>query len=614
MPHVPDFRILHFFRFIIVLLTIVSIYSFSIAQETEIFREIGWDVNVDPDLYVSDAAGLIDINNDGWIDIFPAYNFCLNNGVIDGIFLPFTLLPDMGIWAECRFADFDNDGLIDAYSTTQINLDDFLFKNNGDSTFSDVTSSLGISYPATKFTLACSWADYDNDGWVDILVASNISSGTGSGIYLWKNEQAQSFTNVADQMQVNVPSSWHGLVWADIDNDGDQDFFITGGRKGDKLFRNDGTKFVDISEETQITATGVVGHSRSGTWGDYNNDGRLDLFVCDDEKMNRLYRNEGTGAWSEVAAELHVNNYDPLGWGLDATATAVWGDYDNDGDLDLLNVSQGGEYDVQSENRLYRNDGAAGFVEIGNAIEAFPDRGQTHYNAAFGDVDNDGDLDIYVAVGPSLVEPALGGGKDLLFENLVGTHNNWLEFRLTGVSSNRSAIGARIKCVTDTLSQIREIQGGNGYNSMSPLVQHFGFGQRTVVDSVIIRWPSGTIDFLFDVPVNQIMKITEGSSSGVNSRFFMPQTFELVGNYPNPFNPITTIRFTLPNLEKVSLKVYDIIGRKVRTLLDNRLLSGVQEVRWDGRDDSSRPVASGTYLCWLVVDGTVQTHKMILQK
>jgi enediyne biosynthesis protein E4 len=615
MFHFPNFCTLRLTRFFIILFIVVFVYSYSIAQETEIFREIGWDHNVDPQLVTTDAGGLIDINNDGWIDIYPGHQFCLNNGMIDGIFQPFTLLEAPTVWGECRFADFDNDGFVDAYSTTQVYIDDFLFRNNGDSTFTRFNSdSLGIIYPATKFTLACAWADYNNDGWVDLLVGSNISSGTGSGIYLWQNENGTGFVDVADQMQVNVPSSWHGLVCADIDNDGDLDFFIAGGRKGDKLFRNDVTKFTDISDIAQITGIGVVGHSRSGSWGDYNNDGRLDLFVCDDEKMNRLYRNEGEGVWPEVAAELAVANFDPLGWGLDASATAVWGDYDNDADLDLLISSQGGEYDVQSENRLYRNDGAAGFVEIGNTIDLFPDRGQTHYNAAFGDIDNDGDLDIYVAVGPSLVEPALGGGMDLLFENLVGSNNNWLEFRLTGVTSNRSAIGARIRCVTDTLSQIREIQGGNGYNSISPLVQHFGFGLRTVVDSVIIRWPCGTIDFLFDVPVNQIIKLTEGSSSGVDSKFFMPKTMSLVGNYPNPFNPVTTIRFTLPKLEKVSLKVYDVLGRHVRTLVENRLLSGTQEIRWHGRDQFSNPVSSGTYLCRLIVGEKVQAHKMVLQK
>lgn len=603
-----------FLRYCFVLLGLAAVSNIAVAQDSEMFREIGWDHNVDPQQVVTDAGGLVDINNDGWIDIYPGSQFCLNNGAIDGVFQPFTHLEAPGVWGECRFADFNNDGFTDFYSTTQVYAHDFLFKNNGDSTFTDVTDSLGIIYSATKFTLPCAWADFDNDGWVDLLVGSNISSEAGSGIFLWKNEAGQRFVNVADQLHVNVPSSWHGLVCADIDNDGDQDFFITGGRNGDKLFRNDGTKFVDISAITKITGTGILGHSRSGTWGDYNNDGRLDLFVCDDEKKNRLYRNEGENVWPEVAAELHVDNFDPLGWGLDASATAVWGDVDNDGDLDLLVCSQGGEYDVQSENRLYRNDGPAGFVEIGNSIEAFPDRGQTHYNAAMGDIDNDGDLDLYIVVGPSLISPALGGGMDLLFENLIGNNNNWLEFRLNGTQSNSSAIGARIRCVAGDLSQIREVQGGNGYNSMSPFVQHFGFGQDTVVDSVIINWPSGAVDLLLDVPVNQILDITEGSTTGIENRIVMPQTMDLQGNYPNPFNSQTIIRFTLPNLSRVNMTVVDITGRHVRTLVDNRLLSGIQQVRWDGRDDFRRSVASGIYLCRLVVDETIMTHTMMFLK
>jgi hypothetical protein len=266
-----------------------------------------------------------------------------------------------------------------------------------------------------------------------------------------------------------------------------------------------------------------------------------------------------------------------------------------------------------SENRLYRNDGIAGFVEIGHDME-LADQGQTHHAGAFGDYDNDGDLDLYIIVGPSQLDPALGGGIDLLFENLIGSDNNWLEFRLAGVISNRSAIGARIKCVAGTLSQIREIQGGNGYNSMSPLAQHFGFGQATVIDSVVIRWPSGTVDRFFDVPVNQIIDVTEGSTSGVATRVTMPQTMELIGNYPNPFNPQTTIRFSLPKLELVTLKVLDVLGREVRALIDNRLLSGSQEVRWDGCDNARCPVATGIYLCRLIVDGKVMTHRMTLQK
>ncbi|HPI74673.1 MAG TPA: VCBS repeat-containing protein [bacterium] len=165
---------------------------------------------------------------------------------------------------------------------------------------------------------------------------------------------------------------WGEGRFADFDNDGDVDLYST----------------------MQVNAHDYL----------FANDGRLDLYVCDDEKRNRLFRNTGTGVWPDVARDLHVDNLDPTGWALDASATAVWGDYDNDGDLDLFLASQGGEYNKRSENRLYRNDGVAGFVEVAQA-SAIADQGQTHYAASFGDLDNDGDLDLYIQVGPSQIPP-----------------------------------------------------------------------------------------------------------------------------------------------------------------------------------------------------------------
>lgn len=596
------------------LLFVVSGFHTAFSQFAQMFRSVGLELNVDPQAVVSDAGGLVDVNNDGWLDIYPGHHILLNNGVVDGALQPFTQIDSSAIEAECRFADFDNDGLIDAYSTWQTQIYDILWRNLGNGLFANVTTSVGMTFPKDKFSLACGLADYNNDGWVDILVGNLMQAGPGAGIWLWKNEGGTHFTNVAAQMKVNVASEWLGMAWADADNDGDQDFFIAGAANGDALFRNDGDKFVNIAGATKTVGLGL-GSSRSGSWGDYNNDGRLDLYVCDNEQDNRLHRNDGNNvAWPDVAKELHVCNRDLSGLVKDRTATAVWGDIDNDGDLDLMAVSMYGLYNASSENRLYRNDGAAGFVEIGFGSE-FPDQGQTHYAGAMGDMDNDGDLELYVQVGPSLISTAMGGSMDLLFENLIGNKNNWLEFRLTGVKSNRSAIGARIRCVSHNHPlQIREVHSGNGYNSMDPLTQHFGFGRDAVVDSVIIHWPCGTVDRFLDVAVNQILDITEGSATGVASSVVMPETMSLQGNYPNPFNAQTTIHFTLPRLATVSLKVLDILGREVRTLVENRLLSGHQQVRWDGCDNAHCPVASGMYLCQLTVQGTTQTRQMTLLK
>jgi hypothetical protein len=614
MRNFDNRAVVRFFLLLVLLLVVFASYHPAFSQWATMFRSVGLELNVDPQAIASDAVGLVDVNNDGWIDIFPGKHIQLNNGVVHASLQPFTLLDSSKIQAECRFADFDNDGWIDAYSTWQTQAYDILWRNLGGGVFVNITASVGMTFPKDKFSLACGCADYNNDGWVDILVGNNMQAGTGAGIWLWKNEAGKHFVNVASQMQVNVPGEWLGMVWADVDNDGDQDFFLAGAANGDRLYRNDGDKFVNITGTTKTAGIGL-GSSRSGSWGDYNNDGRLDLYVCDNEQDNRLHRNDGAGvAWPDVSKELHVCNRDLTGNVKDRSATAVWGDIDNDGDLDLMVVSMYGLYNASSENRLYRNDGAAGFVEIGYGSE-FTDQGQTHYAGAMGDVDNDGDLDLYIETGPSQISTAMGGSMDLLFENLIGNKNNWIEFRLTGVKSNRSAIGARIRCVSAAHPlQIREVQSGNGYNSMNPLAQHFGFGHDTVIDSVIIQWPSGIVDRFFGVAVNQILDITEGSATGVASEVRMPETASLEGNYPNPFNPQTTIRFSLPKLEYVTLKVLDLLGREVRTLVDNRLLSGYQQVRWDGRDNSHVAVASGVYWCQLTAPGFTITRPLTLLK
>jgi len=599
--------------FFIVLLVFLNVPYSALAQE--IFQEIGWNLNVDPYANWTDAGGMVDVNNDGWIDLFPGWFMVLNNSVENDILQPFTLHEPSAMGGECRYADYNNDGRVDAYATMQSNPQDFLWRNEGNAIFVDVLDSVGIAYPVGKATLACAWADYDNDGWVDLLVGMNHEGGVeGPGVYLWHNEGGTQFVNVADEMGINFSSKYRATAWADIDNDGDQDFFMSAGGKGDKLYRNDGTTFTDITTQTGVSGLGVLGAGPRGvTWGDYNNDGRMDIYIADDSRGNRLHRNDGAGVWPDVAAQLHVQNIDDSGFSFDQSSTPTWGDYDNDGDLDLFVSSMGGEYNAWSENRLYRNDGSDGFVEVVQGTDV-ADQGQTHFAAAFGDVDNDGDLDLYIITGPSNIDAAMGGGVDLLFENLIGNNNNWLEFRLKGTTSNSSAIGARIRCVTDTLSQIREVQSGNGYNAMSPLRQHFGFGQRAVVDSVIINWPSGQVNQLTDVPVNQILDITESTTGVVESKVVMPTTLSLQGNYPNPFNSQTIIRFSLPNLSSVSLAVVDITGRQVRTLVDNKLLSGIQEVRWDGRDDLRRSVASGLYWCRLIADETVMTHAMLYLK
>jgi hypothetical protein len=224
-------------------------------------------------------------------------------------------------------------------------------------------------------------------------------------------------------------------------------------------------------------------------WGDYDNDGDLDLYFANRYTGNKLLRNDGGGVFVDVTSG-------PLADGGHAKNVA-WGDYDNDGDLDLFLAK--GDGAIRGPNRLLRNDGGGVFVDATSG--ALTDSGLWS-GSTLGDFDNDGDLDLYVA---NLQ------GANRLFLNQKGSSKHWLHVNLVGVVSNRSAIGARVRAVASGLSQIREISGGSGYCSQNSLTAEFGLGSRTSVDTLEIRWPSGTIQKLTGIPVDTLLVITESA-------------------------------------------------------------------------------------------------------
>jgi hypothetical protein len=253
------------------------------------------------------------------------------------------------------------------------------------------------------------------------------------------------------------------------------------------------------------------------------------------------------------------------------------GDYDNDGDLDIFVVSRG-----STSALLYRNEGNMKFLDVARQ-EGIVD--STGYVAAWGDIDNDGDLDLF------LTQAARTPNR--LFLNQKGQENNWLIVRTVGVQSNRAGIGARVRCVSGNLSQIREVDGGSGCFSQPMLPVHFGLGGRTTIDSLIIRWPSGTVDVYSHLKVNHYITVTEGKGITVgvgNGEKEMPAAFELFQNYPNPFNPSTSITFRLSRFAFVSVKVYDVLGREVATLVNEWKEAGTYNIQFDIRPD---PASAG---------------------
>ena len=359
------------------------------------------------------------------------------------------------------------------------------------------------------------------------------------------------------------------------------------------LYRNerDGT-FLDI---TEVAGVGDVGKGDGVSFGDYDNDGFLDLYVAN-FGPNVLYRNDGRGGFIDVTEDAGVGHE---GSGVGAT----FGDYDNDGLLDLYVANFG-------PNLLYRNIGDGQFDDV--TADAGVGDSEDGFGTVFGDYDGDGDLDLYVA----------NGGTNVLYRNDVcsrgadgGTRYHWLRVRTVGTSSNVSGVGAQVKAIHGACSQMREVRGGSGYCSQSGFPVVFGLREHTYVDSLIVRWPSGTVDVLCSVGADTTLTIVEGSSveMAIEDGGPVPRTFSLSQNYPNPFNPETSIRYEVAKTGAVRLSLYALTGQLVQTLVDGERPAGSYSVTWDGRDHAGRDVASGVYLCRMTAGGGYRaTRKLVL--
>ena len=323
---------------------------------------------------------------------------------------------------------------------------------------------------------------------------------------------------------------------------------------------------------------------------------------------NYLYRNEGGSNFTEITGQSVVtDNASTLG--------SSWGDYDNDGDLDLFVANSGG-----FPARVFRNEGGGSFAQMG-----FSDLGSITTNikgsnsCALADYDNDGDLDFYVA--NSATNTGAPQNNDL-YRNNQGNLNNWISLKAVGTVSNFSAVGAKIRIKAtvfgNSVWQHRFISGSpTGDRGQNNQRVHFGLGDATLIDSLVIEWPSGVEENYNDLAVNQFLTATENVAiTGIDNRQSSLKSFLLKQNYPNPFNPSTTIEFQLSVASVATLEIFDIIGRRVVGNDRNRSLqAGKHEYIWNGTDATGNPVPSGVYFYQLLVDGqNVATRKMVLLK
>ncbi len=436
------------------------------------------------------TAAFEDYDDDGWLDLYVTNirgpNRLYRNNQ-DGTFTDVTQQAGVGDTSESNgaiFGDVDNDGDVDLYVTNG-HVANRLYENQGDGTFRDVTARAGVGNTASSFGAA--WADFDNDGDLDLYVA-NFDGGRDADYApapnaLYLNQGDGTFTNVAKMLEVEGTAHHLGIVCSDFDNDGDTDIYIAVGfGEANLLYENTLVPEGELGFREVAKAAGVQDKGRSGSGiasGDIDNDGDLDIYLTnDDTQPSRLYLNRGDGTFTDVARLVGVA-YLKDGRGVS------FADFDNDGYLDI--VMRG----ILYLNRLGR-DGRLNFEEV-----AIADGG----NPSCGDYDNDGDVDIYFSRGGSASE-------NLLYRN-NGSTNHWLVVRLEGTPSNRSAVGAKVRLQAQGSFQMREVTGGGGYLTQDSLALEFGLGAAPVVEQLQIEWPGGARQTLRDLLPNQILTVIE---------------------------------------------------------------------------------------------------------
>jgi hypothetical protein len=449
------------------------------------------------------GASWADYDGDGYLDLIVANgvatsgrsNFVYkNNG--DGTFTPLTsgsIPTDIGYSLGIAWGDYDNDGLPDVFFGQDFppasTVPGLFYENQGAGSFTKVTKGELVTKPGNFLGV---WGDYNNDGLLDLFVAA-----TAAPNLLFRNNGDGTFTRVSTAMSVTSPSSRtaNGATWADYDNDGSLDIFLFNGAGQNALFHNNGDgTFTQVHGAPFDTD---LAHATGAAWADYDNDGWLDLFIENGgfdtvPRQNYLYHNNRDGTFSKVTTGV-------LATDSGSSLLAAWEDFDNDGNIDLIVSQNTGSGSPPSNNRLYHNEGNGSFTRVtDHPLVADPG----HYAAvAWGDYDEDGFPDLFV----------VAGQPSYLFHN-EGNANYWINFKLVGTASNRSAIGAKVR-VKATIRgnpswQMREIGNGDSLagNSLNP---HFGLGDATNIDLVRIEWPSGTVQELQNISAKQTLSITE---------------------------------------------------------------------------------------------------------
>ena len=517
------------------------------APDGDYFQEIGKEIGIDfvhsigdkelTNIVESSGAGaaFLDYDQDGFIDLYVCngtwvkglssgekpdelpHNHLYHN-LGNGTFEDVTKKAGLGSpWYSMgvTVGDYNNDGYPDLYiSNYGTNV---LYKNNGNGTFTDVTSRAGVGGKETDFSTGAVWLDYDNDGFLDLYVGNYLNFDPNYKYYyapdgfpsplaydaqpdvLYHNKGNGTFEDVTKAMGItDRDGRAMGVGAADYDDDGFVDIYVANDHSMNYLWHNNGGKgFTDVGTPsgTAFGQSGESAVSMSVDFADYTGSGRMDMFISDD-KYCRLYENMGNGIFSDRSytsgIAMPAGQY--VGW------SSSFIDYNNDGLVDIFKANGALKHLYGQEDQLFENVGDGKFKDVSTESGKYFLKELVGRGACFGDYDNDGDIDGYIV---NLND------RGSFLRNNKGNQNNWISLNLIGTSSNRDGIGARIKLTAGGKVYSAQKKSTTGYLSQNDPRIHFGLAKNEMVDKIEIKWPSGIIQVLENIKVNQILPVKE---------------------------------------------------------------------------------------------------------
>lgn len=466
-----------------------------------------------------------------------------------------------------------------------------------------------VIIPTSDADFLPSWSlaagDYDANGFNDLLYGD-----TNGVTFMRANSDGTAYTEISGPQDIFSQRS----NFVDINNDGHLDAFVCHDLNPSISYMNDGFNNLVYSN-----TNGLGGYASGGNYGsvwiDYDNDGDIDMFMAKcggspARRTNQLYRNNGNGTYNEIGVSAGLAD-------VVQTWSAAWGDFDNDGDMDVYV----GSSDTQDPNKLMRNNGDSTFTEV-TVGAGITNAAKGHENIP-GDFDNDGNLDIFTNgdilfgygdmtfnMNHTLTLPDFGsigdlnndGFLDMFYQSIftnTGNANNWIKLNTVGDTegghSNKNGIGARVEINTNAGTQIRDVRSGEGFSYMHSLNTHFGIGAETVINQVKIIWASGIVDIILNPSINQLLIVHEGETLSTQDAFVNSLIL-----YPNPTKSVLNLN-TLENRSDVIYTVFDINGKLV---LNAKLTSNTIDVS---------SLTSGNYILQLRSDNAVKSQKFIKQ-